>query len=1028
MAKQAKSRSIKTFFQFVIIFPIIYIVILLVGVTVLSFFYAKTDNLVLFFIMIGFAIFMIGYYAFYLVYLNKQFKEVFINGLYDVTVHNLENISRNNNNFREYPSNQYDEVMELNEHIDTLRKELNGATLITGESDFSNIALGYLDKERTMISYASFKRELDNIIFVSQNFRNVIVELYYDLGDSTLSEKNIVYLLKVLKENFADYKNTLYIVADDRKSIYIYLPRIDTLSKVKEQLETCMRNTSISRRMPEGITSLSGHFSVVCYPFSDVEELLPDLRYAKRQGGDIFFYLPNRLNTFKNKAILKNTMNLNAMSKITAPLLNMKYSLDNLHKNARIVEGVIKEALSYFNLDYAGIISFDEVKKTYSLIYQVNANELPPLSHDGAINNAFIDVMDKAKDENNSYYFAFRNHANNALGRHLDRIGIESGFYYVVRDSENVIAVIYFFNKNREFKIDSYIQESLVMLCHKIADWIVSERRDREVESSYLEIDSILKLSDYSTYRVSKENYDLLRMSTTIKDFFPEAKVGEKCYKTLYGLDHPCPDCPLITGQKKETRFGRDNFETSLILSERNLPYQVMTVKNLYTHKSHSRYHQDLIINSYHSLIENLENSYEINGKGYILLLRIDNLAELIKEKGSENYLSIIRDFTQRLKKVHNGLENIYYFNNQFLALLYTEYGQTDIIDECEKIYNVAQDKKGEVEYKLAITFLPVSYPRVYPNAASLIKQADAFATRGKYGVNKNFIYFDESNYSRSADREQFLLTVIENAFGNKTYDINLQPMVSADDKQIYGAELLLRIVDEYRNTTFRADELINVAAAHDKIGIISHALLNFIGSLYEQYGNNLFANLGFKRLSLNTDYSFFTDKNFRSDTKKFIDQYKIPKNFLTFEIPESDVANHIEEFKSISKDLRDLRIILVCDQYTGRFISVDNLSQIGFNEVKISRNVVNHIDSDEQRYNNLKQLLNLIRGFGMKASIVGVENIDQYNLIKACDDTALLQGFYFYRPLEKQSMIEVLRSVNRFSKKDEPEATLENK
>ena len=1023
MAKMHKTRSIKVFFRFVLVFPIAFVAVLIAGLAVLSFFYAKTDNIVFFIAMLGYAGFMVIYYCGYLFYLNRQFREVIIKGLYRVTVHNLENISRNENGFIDYPSIQYDEINDLNDHVDVIRKELNGATLIAGENDFSNIALGYFDKEQSIITFTSFRRELENIIFVSQNYRNVIVELYYELGEETLTDKNIKYLLKVLKENFSNYKNALYIIADDKKSLYLYLPRVDTLSKVNEQLETCLRNASISKRMAEGLTSLSAHFSVVCYPFSDVDELLPDLRYAKRQGGDIYFYLPNRLNTFKNKAILKNAMNLNTMSKIVAPLVNMKYSLENIQKNKEIVESVVRETLSYFNLDYAGIISHDDVKRTYSIAYQANANELPPLSTDKDINADLIDVMDQAKDENNSYYFAFRSHANNALGRHFDRIGIESGFYYVVKDSSRVISVLYFFNKNKEFKIDSYIQESLVMLCHKIADWIMSERRDREVESSYLEIDSILKLSDYSTYRVAKEDYTLLRASSTMKVLFPNLKVGEKCYKALYGLDAPCPNCPLITGVKKECRIGRDNYETSLVLSERNLSYQVMTVKNLYTHSSHRRYHQDLIINSYHSLVENLGNAYEINGKGYLLLLRIDNLSEIVKQHGSEGYLAILRDFTQRVKKAHNGLENIYYFNNQFLALLYTEYGQTDILDECERIYNIAKDKGGETEYTLKITFLPVSYPRVYPNASSLIKQADAFASRGRYAVNKDFIYFDESNYSRSADREQFLLAVIENAFGNKSFDINLQPMVNADDKQIYGAELLLRIVDEYRNTTFRTDELINVAAAHNKVGIISHALLDFIGSLYGQYGNTLFAMLGFKRLSLNTDYSFFTDKNFHSDIKKFIEQNKIPKNFLAFEIPESDAANHIEEFRTISKDLKDLHIILVCDQYTGRFISLENLKEIGFNEIKISRAVVNHIDSDNQRYNNLKQLLNLIHGFGMKASIVGVENLDQYLLIKGCDDTALLQGFYFYRPLEKQALIETLRSVNRISKKDEEEA-----
>ena len=244
--------------------------------------------------------------------------------------------------------------------------------------------------------------------------------------------------------------------------------------------------------------------------------------------------------------------------------------------------------------------------------------------------------------------------------------------------------------------------------------------------------------------------------------------------------------------------------------------------------------------------------------------------------------------------------------------------------------------------------------------------------------------------------------------------------MVNAGDKQIYGAELLLRISDDYRNVAMRTDEVVNVAARHNQIGIISHALLDFTASLYKEYGGLFFSSLGFRRFGLNTDYSFFTDKNFAKDIKKYIENLKLPKHFIAFEIPENDVSTHIDEFKQIGKVLRELNIVLVCDQYTGRYVSVEILKEIGFDEVKISRNLVNHIDSDNQRFNALKALLQLIHRFDMKASIVGVENIDQYLLIKEVGVDALLQGFYFFRPLEKQALIETLRGTNKFKKADE--------
>ena len=1020
MPRPGKPRSIKIFFRFVTIFPIVFFNVLVVTMTLLAFFYARTNNIALFIAIIIFALFMIAFYVAYSIYVIRQFRVVFIDGLYGITISNFQNIARNENDFREYPSKQYVEINALNEHVDVLRKELIGATVIPNENNFEGIELDYLDKERNLVTFESFKRELDNIIFKSQNYRNIIIETYYELEDEHLTKKNIDYILKVLRENFYDYENPLYVLGEESESVYLYLPRIDSLSKIREQLETCLRSASISKRLAEGITPLTAHFSVVCYPFSDVQELLPDLRYAKRQGNDIFFYLPNRLNSIKNSAILRNSTNLNSMSKIIAPLSTMKLGFANSAENNKIVESTIKTIAQYFDIDYAGIISLDAVNKRYVISYQANDEEINPLSHDGEVNQALITIMDETKDENGSYYFSIRNHANNALGRHLDRIGLESGFYYVIKNNDLVQGVVYFFNKNKELKFDSYIQESMLMLCTRIGSFIISEKRDSEIESSFDEIDAILKIADFSTYRVSADDYTLLNGSQTMHRLFPNIKYGEKCYKALYGLDAPCKDCPLLTGNKKMVKYGRDNYETSLLLSDHRNVYRVLSIKNIYSHKSHGRYNQDLLINSFHTLVENLDDIYTMNGKGYLLLLRIDNLEQLVEEHGSEGTLSILRDFTKRIKKAHHGLENIFYYTNQFLAMLFYEYGQTDILEECEKIYAIAKNVDKSADYVLNITFLPVSYPRAFPNAASLIKQADVFSTRGRYEVNKDYIYFDENDYSRSANREEYILSIIKKAFGDKTYGINLQPMVNAADKQIYGAELLLRISDDYRNVNMRTDEVVNVAAKHNQIGIISHALLDFTASLYKEYGALFFSSLGFRRFGLNTDYSFFTDKNFAKDIKKYIEDLKLPKHFIAFEIPENDVYTHIDEFKRIGKVLRELNIVLVCDQYTGRYISIEILKEIGFDEVKISRNLVNHIDSDNQRYNALKALLQLIRRFDMKASIVGVENIDQYLLIKEVEQDVLLQGFYFFRPLEKQALIEALRGTNRYKKADE--------
>ena len=156
MAKrQSKTRSINVFFHFVTLFPIIFLLILTVTLAVLTFFYARSDDPLYFYIMIGFGAFMMVYYAIYTIYVNRQFRRVFVKGLYQTTISNFESIARNESSFYEYPNKQYDEINALNSHVDVLRRELSGATLIpsTASNDYSNIALEYLNEEKHIITF-----------------------------------------------------------------------------------------------------------------------------------------------------------------------------------------------------------------------------------------------------------------------------------------------------------------------------------------------------------------------------------------------------------------------------------------------------------------------------------------------------------------------------------------------------------------------------------------------------------------------------------------------------------------------------------------------------------------------------------------------------------------------------------------------------------------------------------------------------------------------------------------------------------
>ena len=99
-----------------------------------------------------------------------------------------------------------------------------------------------------------------------------------------------------MRNRFADtgliierYSQRLYSFRDHNRSLIIYLPVISSFKRIEEQIETVIRESSITVRQITGAVNVPIRFSIVAYPFSDADELLSDLRYARRQGQPINF-------------------------------------------------------------------------------------------------------------------------------------------------------------------------------------------------------------------------------------------------------------------------------------------------------------------------------------------------------------------------------------------------------------------------------------------------------------------------------------------------------------------------------------------------------------------------------------------------------------------------------------------------------------------------------------------------------------------------------------------------------------------
>ena len=126
-------------------------------------------------------------------------------------------------------------------------------------------------------------------------------------------------------------------------------------------------------------------------------------------------------------------------------------------------------------------------------------------------------------------------------------------------------------------------------------------------------------------------------------------------------------------------------------------------------------------------------------------------------------------------------------------------------------------------------------------------------------------------------------------------------------------------------------------------------------------------------------------------------------RSICLYEVPEDLIGDHFEGQNSA---FSVSGAVLVCDRYTGRFVSIEKLAKYGFREVKLPRELINGIEVDAKKLAVIADIVARTHALGMKVAVVGVENEAQYLALKALDDTMLLQGYYFYKPVSRSDLI----------------------
>lgn len=754
------------------------------------------------------------------------------------------------------------------------------------------------------------------------------------------------------------------------------------------------------------------------YPFSPQKALISDAKFALDQSKDVSIYNPEQklyishsVTTQEDKA----RVYLSAIEKFEQELVNC----DTFEKQTQALTEHMQWLARAFNYSNVGLLLYDKKNKTYSSAFEQSIkDDMKSFSRLGVIEASKIDPLYELVKTDEVLCGTDIIDLPHNIKPLFDNLGVKSFALSALVYKGQKDGLIYFFSSDTRDKYTLLEREilSIYTLFIKTSLYIQNASFS-ELRFGYI-IDSLLKRDRKYIYTVNKNNYELSYVSSNLKAVFPDAEAGATCYRVLRTAHSaPCSGCPLLKGPDSRIIGAIGQREMSIsVLNSHGVNNEMASIiiepKNNGLEFSESQSHlvdPVLFIKNDKCLALDFGVQIKTGVPGFLVNIELAD-GQAIKTKLGEDYFNALLDiFSKKLQG--SGYDDVLFRSSPYIfTFLLKSHRRPQIYDFVEEIYKFLSEPVkilGE-ETTYHFYYSVVSYPSDLDNVASLSRTIiEASKASSSFGVDK--LSFINEKVSRDASREAFIIDTVKDAIVKDKFKLFIQPIVSLEkETKAVAAETLLRLQDSQRGY-IPPSEFVPLASNNHLMYEIEQTSLKAIGELWQTHGFTIFRQVGVKTISFNLSADSINKPTFSDGVKAIFARYKIPKNFLQFDVYENFVLLYHDRIKTIMKELSSLGIIWAVDNYRLGNLTLDNIKDFGgFKRINIDKSVVSDMEINSEQLKDIAKFAGRAKRSGFELMAQGVENREQMEIAKELFFD-LGQGFLFAKPMEKTDYIAYL-------------------
>ena len=251
---------------------------------------------------------------------------------------------------------------------------------------------------------------------------------------------------------------------------------------------------------------------------------------------------------------------------------------------------------------------------------------------------------------------------------------------------------------------------------------------------------------------------------------------------------------------------------------------------------------------------------------------------------------------------------------------------------------------------------------------------------------------------ARDEQKRAETIHTFRNALEQKEFQLYFQPKVNGKSQQISSAEVLVRWQKNDGSLWF-PDSFLPILEETGEVEALDYYVYE---AAFLWLSERMKKQQKIIPLSLNVSPIHFRKINtFIHKVSDLIDKYKIPSQYLIFEITETTYIHNIDAVNQMIRFFQKKNIRISMDDFGSGYSSLNTLKDILFDEVKIDKRFLDD-DLSEKGKIVLQEIFHLLKRTNKLIVCEGVETKEMVDFLvqEDCDE---LQGYYYYKPLEMQ-------------------------